>query len=108
MKTISRREEQILVAIWDLKESAYLLAIREHLSRIMEKDWSVGAIHKPLIQLEKAGYIESSLGGATAKRGGRSKKIYVITRSGLEALRAIKSEHDALWANFPGEIPIKS
>ena len=101
MKTISRREEQILIAIWNLKESAYLLAIKNHLSKIMETHWSVGAIHKPLMKLEKEGFVESYMGEATAKRGGRSKKIYRVSKLGLESLMAIKEKNDVLWANFP-------
>jgi DNA-binding PadR family transcriptional regulator len=101
MKTISRREEQILIAIWSLKESAYLLAIKQHLSRIMQTEWSVGAIHKPLMKLEKEGLVEAYLGGSTAKRGGRRKKIYRVTILGLEALKSIKKKHDVLWADFP-------
>ena len=101
MKTISKREEQILIAVWNLKESAYLLAIKNHLSKIMETQWSVGAIHKPLMKLEKEGLVESYLGEATAKRGGRSKKIYRVSKSGLESLKAIKERNDILWANFP-------
>lgn len=101
MKTISKREEQILIAIWSLKESAYLLAIKNHLSKIMGTDWSVGAIHKPLMKLEKEGFVESYMGEATAKRGGRSKKIYRISKMGLDTLKTIKEEHDALWAKFP-------
>lgn len=101
MKTISKREEQILIAIWNLKESAYLLAIKNHLSKIMEDDWSVGAIHKPLMKLEKEGLVESYLGEATAKRGGRSKKIYIVSKLGLDTLQSLKEEHDALWAKFP-------
>ena len=101
MKTISRREEQILLAIWSLKESAYLLAIKQHLSRIMNAEWSVGAIHKPLMKLEKQGFVESYLGEATAKRGGRGKKIYSITNLGFTALKTLKKEHEVLWANFP-------
>jgi PadR family transcriptional regulator PadR len=101
MKTISKREEQILIAIWKLKESAYLLAIKNHLSEIMEADWSVGAIHKPLMKLEKEGLVESYLGEATARRGGRSKKIYRVSKLGLSTLKALKEEHDALWAKFP-------
>jgi PadR family transcriptional regulator PadR len=103
MKSISKREEQILIAIWNLKESAYLLAIKDHLSEIMETQWSVGAIHKPLMKLEKEGLVESYLGEATAKRGGRSKKIYRVSRLGLKTLQAIKEEQEALWANFPAE-----
>ena len=101
MKTISKREEQILIAIWSLKESAYLLAIKNHLSKIMGADWSVGAIHKPLMKLEKEGLVESYMGEATAKRGGRSKKIYRVSKLGLNTLKAIKEEQDALWAKFP-------
>ena len=101
MKTISKREEQILVAIWQLKEQAYLLAIKKHLSLILSADWTVGAIHKPLMKLEKEGYVNSYMGQATARRGGRSKKIYSITDLGLEVLKTIKKKHDALWAGFP-------
>ncbi len=53
MKTISKREEQILIAIRNLKESAYPLAVKQYLSKIMKTDWSVGAIHKPLMKLEE-------------------------------------------------------
>lgn len=101
MKTISRREEQILIAIWTLKESAYLLAIKQHLSHIMQAEWTVGAIHKPLMKLEKEGLVDAYLGGATAKRGGRRKKIYRVTILGIEALKTIKKKHDILWADFP-------
>ena len=100
MKTISRREEQILVAIWVLKNQAYLLAIKNFLSQIMQTDWSVGAIHKPLMKLEREGYVDSFMGEASAKRGGRRKKIYKVTDLGLEALKSLKKEHDALWAEF--------
>ena len=67
----------------------------------METDWSVGAIHKPLMKLEKEGFVESYLGEATPKRGGRSKKIYRVSKLGLDALKTIKKEHDTLWARFP-------
>lgn len=103
MKTISRREEQILIAIWHLKESAYLLAIKRHLSEVMQTDWTVGAIHKPLMKLERQGYVESYLGETTAVRGGKRKKIYRITKLGLELLKTAKKEYEVLWAEFPGE-----
>lgn len=101
MKTISKREEQILVAVWRLQANAYLLAIRRYLSEVLGMDWSVGAIHKPLIKLEAAGLIHATMGGATAKRGGRRKKIYRLSRSGLITLETLKKEHDTLWGNFP-------
>ncbi len=102
MKTLSRREEQILLAIWELKEDAYLISIKKYLSHVMNQNWTVGAIHKPLVKLEKAGFIEAHFGEATAKRGGRSKKIYNITKTGLVLLSEYKRINDILWGNFSG------
>ena len=107
MKTLSRREEQILLAIWELKEDAYLVAIRKYLSSVMKKKWTVGAIHKPLRLLEDRGFVEAYLGEATAKRGGRSKKIYKITQKGYALLTEYKKVYETLWAKFPG-VELKS
>ena len=102
MKTLARREEQILLAIWELKEDAYLISIKKYLSSVMKKNWTIGAIHKPLRRLEEAGFVEYYLGEATARRGGRSKKIYKITDKGFELLTEYKKVYETLWARFPG------
>lgn len=100
MKSISIREEQIMLAIGYLKDEAYLVAIRKHLSEVMGKEWSIGAIHIPLRRLEKAGIVTASFGEATAVRGGRRKKIYRLTESGLAALQENKRINDVLWEDF--------
>lgn len=100
MDTLSRREEQVLLAVWDLQDSAYLLAIQKYLTQLTRKNWSVGIIHKPLLQLEKKGYISSFMGAATAKRGGRRKKLYKVTSLGTAELQALKVEQDVMWKNF--------
>jgi len=100
MDTLSRREEQVLLAVWELRDNAYLLTIKEHLSQITSKDWSVGIIHKPLLKLGKKGFIASSIGEATAKRGGRRKKLYKVTSLGIDALKELKAEQDTIWKNF--------
>ncbi|MFA8343662.1 MAG: PadR family transcriptional regulator [Rhodothermaceae bacterium] len=99
---ISRREEQILITIWELKDDAYLVSIKKYLSEVMGKNWTVGAIHKPLLRLEKMGLINSVLTGATAIRGGRSKKVYAVTEKGVDVLHYHKKLNDTLWANFGG------
>ena len=102
MTILSQREEQIMLAIWALKDEAYLVAVKKHLSNIIGKSWTVGAIHKPLRRLEEAGYLQSHLGDSTSRRGGRAKKIYTITDEGFEILQAYKKVTEALWSNFPG------
>lgn len=100
MDTLSRREEQILLTIGYLGDNAYLVAIRKHLSQVIGKEWSIGAIHIPLRRLEKAGIINSFLGDATAVRGGRRKKVYRLTSKGLAALQENKRVNDLLWSDF--------
>ncbi len=100
MYRITRRDEQILLSIWELKDEAYLVAIRKSIARVMGEELTVGAVHIPLTRLEKAGIIESYFGDSSPKRGGRRKRIYKMTEMGIEALSSFKKKHDRLWANF--------
>jgi DNA-binding PadR family transcriptional regulator len=97
MKLITRKEELVMLSILNLEEKAYLIAIQEHLSRVMGRSESLTSVHLPLSRLEKGGLIASRLGNATAVRGGRRKKIYYLTKEGLEALQAYKRISDDLW-----------
>ena len=100
MYQLSKRDEEILLTIWELKEDAYLVEIRKQISRVTGKELTIGAIHIPLTKLEKAGIIESQFGEATPKRGGRRKRIYKITQTGLEVLKEYKKKQDFLWSSF--------
>jgi len=100
MTHITLREEQLLLAVLQQGDQAYLVALKKHLSSVLGLHWTVGAIHKPLKHLEEAGLLSSKLGEATAKRGGRAKKIYAVTEKGMRALAERKRQHDALWASF--------
>lgn len=100
MIPLSRREEQVLLSIWNLKDGAYLISIKKHLSILTDTAWSLSAVQKPLLQLERKGYITTYMGDASARRGGRRKKMCQITKQGVEALKTLKSEQDVLWKNF--------
>jgi PadR family transcriptional regulator PadR len=100
MYNLTRTEEEILLTICDLKEDAYLVAIRNRLNRNAEKELTVGAIHIPLSKLEKAGIVDSCFGEATPKRGGRRKRIYNLTKTGIELLKKHKEIRDRIWHAF--------
>lgn len=100
MKSITRKEELIMLAILNLQENAYLIAIQNYLSQIQGKKVSLTSIHLPLSRLEKSEFITSRFGDATAVRGGRRKKIYALTPAGREALYAYKKISDILWKNY--------
>ncbi len=51
--------------------------------------------------MEKKGYVESKMGGATKERGGRRKRIFSVSAAGKEALVKSKSQRDELWGMIP-------
>lgn len=80
-------EEYVLRALIRLRDNAYGVTIRQELEKAMDDFVSVGAVYTTLDRMEQKGYITSSEGEATPERGGRAKKYFKITGSGVEALR---------------------
>jgi DNA-binding PadR family transcriptional regulator len=64
MKGLTRKEELIMLSILRLRSEAYLVAITDHLSRIMGHTIMLTSVHLPLTRLEKMGFITSELGGS--------------------------------------------
>ena len=100
MKGLTRKEEMVMLSILNLGENAYLIAIQDYLSRVTGKKILLTSAHLPLSRLEKIGYIASEFGEATAVRGGRRKKIYHLTKTGMEALHEHKRISDELWESY--------
>ncbi len=100
MKYLTKQEELILLAIFQLKDSAYLVTIRKHLIEYSGKKWSVGAVYVPLDRLKKLGYLDTRVGGSNAKRGRNTIKYYQLTELGIKTLIEIKKVHDVMWTGF--------
>ena len=79
-------EELILLTIGILKDEAYGVSIKDEMASRTQKKPSIGALHTALQRLERKGLIESWEGGATQERGGRKKRYYKLTATGMEAL----------------------
>ena len=79
-------ESLLLLAVLRLGERAYGVTIRQELMDKAGKDVAVGAIYTGLDRLERKGLVDSSLGEPTAERGGRAKRFYRVTATGLRAL----------------------
>lgn len=101
MKFLSRPEEFILHAVWELQENAYCVPIRKHVSKLTGKVWSFGAVYVPLHRLEKKGLVKSYLVDPIPVRGGKSRRIYEITPPGLKALAEVRELHDSMWKGVP-------
>ena len=101
MKYLSRPEELLLLTIWKMRDEPYGVKIREYISDMTGKYWSIGSIYVPLDRLESKGYVTSYLANPTAERGGKSKRYYKLTEEGLAQLKEIQKVYATFWGDVP-------
>ncbi len=100
MSILSRTEEIFLLTILRLKDNAYGVTIARDLSAATGKKWRLGSIYLPLERLEGKGYLMSYLSDSTNKRGGRSKRLYKLTKTGVKSLIETKNLETSLWKDI--------
>ena len=100
MKILTRQEEQILLVIHQLGETAYLVTIRERLIELTGREWPMGAVYMPLNRLHKLAYLDTRIGESQNRRGRNKIKYYKLTRLSYEALEEIMRLNEVLWADF--------
>ena len=80
-------EMLLMLAVMRLGEDAYGVTIREELENETSRTLTLGTVYKTLGRLEEKGYLLSRTSEPVAERGGRRKKLYELSPSGLEAVR---------------------
>jgi DNA-binding PadR family transcriptional regulator len=100
MKIFTKKEEQILLAIYHLKDEAYLIPIREKIKEFTGKYFSVGTIYVPLNRLHVYGYLEAQVKKSGTSAGGKAIKYYKLTKRGLAALAALEKQNKLMWEGF--------
>lgn len=78
-------EELVLGAVYKLQENAYGVTIWGELEQAGRSS-ALGQIYATLDRLEAKGFVRSSLGEPGQERGGKRKKFFNITGSGIRAL----------------------
>jgi PadR family transcriptional regulator, regulatory protein PadR len=86
MSTLNGNDEILMLTILALGNNAYGATMMKHLTKVTGKEWSIGAIYDPLYRLEKKGLITSEQTNPVPERGGRSKRLYKLTKVGEAAL----------------------
>jgi DNA-binding PadR family transcriptional regulator len=100
MKIFTKKEEQILLAIYHLKDEAYLIPIREKIKEFTGKYYSVGTIYVPLNRLHVYGYLSAHIEKPDSASGGKPIKYYKLTKRGLAALAALEKQNKLMWEGF--------
>jgi PadR family transcriptional regulator PadR len=100
MKSLTQLEQHILLAIFHLKDNAYLITIRDFLKDRTGRNHAIATIYVPLERLRKLGCLDTIDGGPSPKVGGRSIKYYRLTNAGFRLLREMKKINDRIWLGF--------
>ncbi len=101
MKDLTKIEEILLLAIWKLRDEAYGVKIRKHVSEGIGRDFTYGNLYSALHQLTVKKYVSKKTGDSPPERRGRPKIHYAVTPVGLRALKAAREMHDKLWSGIP-------
>lgn len=94
-------QEVVMLSIMLLKENAYGVTIQEEIHTRMQRNISRGALHTALSRLEEKGFITSKYGEPTSERGGRRKRYYEVTNTGLVTLQEAKDLRQGMWSLIP-------
>lgn len=97
-------EQMALLTTLHLRDEAYAVTIRQELAARTGKEVARGALYTVLERLEGKGLLASRLGEPTPERGGRAKRYYRVTASGVRALKESKKAIVGLWQGLESEL----
>jgi DNA-binding PadR family transcriptional regulator len=80
-------EQLVLLAILRLSPEAYGISVQQEIAARARPDVTLGAVYSTLTRLEQKGMVAAKIGSPTPVRGGRRKKLYLVTGAGREAIR---------------------
>ncbi len=95
-------EHMVLLAVLRLEEEAFGRSIRDELDQRVGRKVSRSVAYVTLERLVEKGYLTPSMGEPSPRRGGKAKRFYALTPSGLEALRESGWAFRQLWAGHEG------
>jgi len=90
-------EEFTLLAVRALGDNTYAVPIQQYVERATGRPISIGSIYAALSRLEQKGFVRSTMSEAVAQRGGKSKRIYTVTTSGLRTARDLHRVRERIW-----------
>ncbi|MBN8820963.1 MULTISPECIES: helix-turn-helix transcriptional regulator [unclassified Spirosoma] len=94
-------EEVVLLAVAIRAGDAYGAAVVNEIELQMERTVNLGAVHSALNRLQEKGLVSSEMGGMTAERGGRRKRLYTVTAYGRRVLEEVRQLRNQMWDAIP-------
>ena len=89
----------IAAAIRESSGRSVALASADEVRKAVEN--ALASVYASLDRLVSKGFVSSRVGEPTSERGGRAKRYFQITASGLREVRAAHRVLTSLWAGLP-------
>ena len=90
-------EQLLLLAVLRLGEDAYARSVCLELDRRIGRAVSKGALYATFDRLADKGLLDWETAAPTDERGGLPRRLFIVSETGIEALRATKQELMTLW-----------
>jgi PadR family transcriptional regulator, regulatory protein PadR len=90
-------EEFTLLAVRALGDNTYAVPIQQYVEKVTARPISIGSIYAALARLEEKGFVASTMSEAVAQRGGKSKRVYTVTPSGLRTAKDLHRVREQIW-----------
>ena len=90
-------EEFTLLAVRALGEHTYAVPVQRFVEEATGRPVSMGAIYAALARLEDKGFVQSAMGEATARRGGKPKRLFRVTAIGVKTARDLHRVRERIW-----------
>ena len=100
-KGLGELEELVLLAVCILGKEAYGISVKREVEKHSGRSILLGAVHITLYRLQDKGLLRSAMGGNTDERGGRRKRLFEITESGMRQLEAAQDVRQKMWQLIP-------
>lgn len=97
-------EELVLMIVAILNEEAYGVKVMDEIQNQIGRKVNISAVHTVLDRLEKKDFVSSYMGGASAERGGRRKRLFRITAEGSKAITYVHETRNELYKQIPKTI----
>lgn len=94
-------EELILLMVGALYPEAYGVAVMDELKKETGRSLHISAVHSVLTRLEEKGLLKSRMSEPTEERGGRRKRLFLMTASGKRALEEAHEMRTQLFNRIP-------
>ncbi|HVZ23344.1 MAG TPA: PadR family transcriptional regulator [Vicinamibacterales bacterium] len=100
-ENVGHFELMVLLAVMRLKDDAYGLPILTEIEQRVGREVALGSVYAALNRLESKGFVSSRLGEPTAARGGKAKRYFKATASGIREVHGIRRALVSLWQGIP-------